>query len=1146
MKGFIFRIFQSSVAVLIVFVIAGTAISQFARAATWSWLQGDPTGRVLTTAGPSGEKCINQKVHIGSPQGEEATVCVYQAKGWRYGVYTHWISTSSYSGYNETNYVISFGSELAMYQITGIPVEQYETPIYVPDSNNFIYHKYVPNTSNMFDTYIVKDFPSKLEKSTVSGVPVKTSYRLKAGAAEPLIKNDSGGAMQTYRTKVSDNGRWLVAEVRVGGFVRIDMHTFDMNGFSKYIPDYDHGSSPKIEFAVSDDGKYVATTGWNMETVIYELNGTCGWNSHAVPSNYLSAEMGECPKRDVYHFIDQIAGGSIQQITQPSFDSEAGEFTVHTTPNPGSGGSEQWVTLRADGYTPLRLDYLALGDSYSSGEGDTEINLATNAKYYRYNTNNEKDDSKGIPREKCHVSTRSYPYLLARSMDLALDQPKQWDTVACSGATAWDVKVQGSMDYEGQAAGQPYLWSSNPPRLEGYNVDILKNQALNEFIPGRQKQIEFVKKYQPKAITLTMGGNDVDFGGKISKCIMPVNICELATDVGRKKLGVEIKEQFKNLTTLYQELHDTSPSTKIYVLGYPQVINGVAGDIDCVGYSIGGLDASERRAMAEGYSYINQVIEAAAKYVGVKYIYVEDALNSHRICDGVSAEHYVTGFTFGNPSSTSNERQESFHPNAKGNQAIMDKVKSRLMENEHSYTPLTYPYTQQPDKTVEAPIPTPYLASDSDSTKVESTHMMDDSATKNQPTAIRKGPLTFASGSEVDAELHSDPINLGRYTVNSDGSLDATIVVPLNTPSGYHTLTLSGKTYSGEPIQYEQTVFIHGADLNDLDDDGIPDNADKCLFVEPSNTDIDSDGVDDACDIDVGQPKDSYRLRAGDPSHQYAGSSESADYLYLERNIYATQTTGVSGDYDTDHDGWVIIATTKNNIQAGPYAKFWVDGSNGSKVPHVSFRTAESGCVQYRPSDLSKITVENSAAARTFVQEVGDTNTCRSDAPTADLDKNGLPDNTQPLYRARSGDINIKHVKADGTTFSEDPSRLYLERSTRAAEAQLGKSDFAPNDSTNTLSTISSVDTTDYRQNWSLLASSPSNTVGFLNNLTKYKFMNNFPYVVTGYTSQFYTSCSVYKPESIDTIRRTTQATRSLQLDFMQTLMMQFQGGCND
>src|SRR5690606_11859608 len=48
---------------------------------------------------------------------------------------------------------------------------------------------------------------------------------------------------------------------------------------------------------------------------------------------------------------------------------------------------------------------------------------------------------------------------------------------------------------------------------------------------------------------------------------------------------------------------------------------------------------------------------------------------------------------------------------------------------------------------------------------------------------------------------------------------------------------------------------------------------------------------------------------------------------------------------------------------------------------------------------------------------------------------NSLPDNTQPLYRARNGN----------TMQSEDPDKIYIERNTAASEAILGITDYDPN-----------------------------------------------------------------------------------------------------
>lgn len=97
-----------------------------------------------------------------------------------------------------------------------------------------------------------------------------------------------------------------------------------------------------------------------------------------------------------------------------------------------------------------------------------------------------EDKAKGAPREKCHVSTRSYPYKLANWMGLGSGPSAAWASVACSGATVYDMNWDNSGGYEGQ--------DSPLGRLHGYdNKGVLQKMALNEMIPGHVKQIEFVK-----------------------------------------------------------------------------------------------------------------------------------------------------------------------------------------------------------------------------------------------------------------------------------------------------------------------------------------------------------------------------------------------------------------------------------------------------------------------------------------------------------------------------------------------------------------------------------------------------------------------------------------------------------------------------
>lgn len=232
-------------------------------------------------------------------------------------------------------------------------------------------------------------------------------------------------------------------------------------------------------------------------------------------SDYKFVFSGEYPTRNLYLKTRRGAKSKLYAavVASPGITQMIGncdiEFLWGNNSNEGhisslfSESYNNWIKLfrstfdveYPDGYrgmkvpgNPAKLDYLALGDSYSSGEGDTEKNNATGQKYYRQLTDVNEDKKQGIPGEKCHISTRSYPYKLAQYMELKQTGTKQWDTVACGGATIYDLNGSNSGGYDGQN-----------DRLRDYaDKNTLQKMALNEMIPGRVKQIEFVKKIPAK------------------------------------------------------------------------------------------------------------------------------------------------------------------------------------------------------------------------------------------------------------------------------------------------------------------------------------------------------------------------------------------------------------------------------------------------------------------------------------------------------------------------------------------------------------------------------------------------------------------------------------------------------------------------
>ena len=606
---------------------------------------------------------------------------------------------------------------------------------------------------------------------------------------------------------------------------------------------------------------------------------------------------------------------------------------------------------------PTKLDYLALGDSFSSGEGDTDKNPATDRKYYRQWTDVKEDKAKGAPKEKCHVSTRSYPYKLANWMGLGSGPSAAWASVACSGATVYDMNWDNSGGYEGQ--------DSPLGRLHGYdNKGTLQKMALNEMIPGRVKQIEFVKKYQPKVITLTASGNDVDFGGKLETCVglFSPNDCMWAKVKNRSRLKNDLKGQFDRLKSLYEELKAaTNNRAKIYVLGYPQFINGAPG-APCV--STFNLNPREREMITNSVMYYNSVIRQAAKAAGVKYVDIENAFGNHWLCG--DKDNHVTAITniFG---ANGNERQESFHPNSRGHADI-----ARAFRNELGGTnPIDYKICKDgriscPDtNATKDKIPDiPYFKMTDEQEDVKFIHyqLSTGQAVKKQSENLMFAPLKITTGinlfkpnSKVEANLYSEPTNLGDIDVKDNGSIEKSLKIPANIPAGHHTIVVSGESSAGEKIELYQTILIKGPNPDDIDENGTPDKLQPCgAFAQAANKDEDLDGIDDACDPEVTDPI-LYTARNGKSS-----LGEDENRVYLFRNTRAANLTGVTNDYvdkskNQNNTDALVGHTLSEETRGLAFNKLVImkeaDGDIKKGTPIILAKDVNEKCYALKPED---------------------------------------------------------------------------------------------------------------------------------------------------------------------------------------------------
>lgn len=736
---------------------------------------------------------------------------------------------------------VSFAGESHAHAIRGVECVSHAC-IYMPSRDYLIT---TINARGIGGTPIIvyKNFIRNLQKQRILYPNLQSEVAFNASPDPDLVLSarfDSGSyTATTVWMQRSVNDRWLVFEIVGVGIFRMDMDTYQTIKVADFRTNY-WSLGPNIDFDITGDGQHIAIFGFNSLNAIYEITPGCGAVIPDSPTymQLISPEGGtNCPYLSLPEMFSKPNGvlhmPNFGAAHQPRFSDDGGEISFYTLPYQGSSDPPRHITLRASGYTgPKPLDYLALGDSYSSGEGDTE-NDSHGSRFYRQFTNTL--GTAGEPKERCHISTRSYPYILAQGMNLSLNS--EWNTVACSGATAWDVKAQGSLAYAGQ---------NN--RLKGFNVEALKFQSLNEFIPGRQKQIEFVRKYKPKVITLTMGGNDIGFADKVRACVTSIGSCDYVN--GRRNvLAKEIRDQYDNLLSLYKELFKASDSkAKIYVLGYPNFVNGDP-NASC-DLNIGALNAEERELFKNGVAYLNNVIQQAALAAGVKYIDIENSLNGHRLCD--SGNKYITSVTdFTNFSSN---RQESFHPNAKGNFEIAMSVWDALGHADLGSMIIC------PNGDIVCPdtgatkesIVTPQYFNGLD-TEIPTRHkqMTFYDFIQGSVVSFTLPSFSFAKNSSVSVVLHSNPIDIGTFIADEIGGLSVSTIIPLGVPVGYHTLLVSGTSFTGDPIEYEQTILVLSADQKDIDNDDVIDSFDKCLLVEPSDQDSDKDGVDDACDPEI-------------------------------------------------------------------------------------------------------------------------------------------------------------------------------------------------------------------------------------------------------------------------------------------------------
>lgn len=209
------------------------------------------------------------------------------------------------------------------------------------------------------------------------------------------------------------------------------------------------------------------------------------------------------------------------------------------------------------------LQYVALGDSYSSGPGSGYVpgQLFEDESVYEPGT-----------AHRCNRSARAYPSLLASTRKLSLRN------VSCAGASVPEVLRTGQH--------------------------------------GEPAQIQAVTA-STRLVTLTLGGNDIGFGA-ISRCIVLTECTSASPAI--VQAHARLAELPAELGAVYAEIRRRAPAAAIVVAGYPHVFPG--GGQPAPGCALW-LSPGEQTVFAQIQDKLGAAIAAAVRRAGPNIRYLD-------------------------------------------------------------------------------------------------------------------------------------------------------------------------------------------------------------------------------------------------------------------------------------------------------------------------------------------------------------------------------------------------------------------------------------------------------------------------------------------------------------------------------------------
>jgi len=312
--------------------------------------------------------------------------------------------------------------------------------------------------------------------------------------------------------------------------------------------------------------------------------------------------------------------------------------------------------------------YVALGDSYSAGEGLRPFDAFTSSDIVHGG-------------DGCHRSSMAYP----QQLRFSAPSPAQ-RFVACSGAVTFDIRHELK-----KRRGESQVTVA--PQVDG---DVHPEVGL---------------------VTISIGGNDVVFSKVVVHCF-------LHTKCLNKQFGSPPDDPKRNLyfpddqhlaswardalqivqqkvTNLYPDLRQHYPNARIVVVGYPYLfpdrgapVLGFSAISDCQSI-LRRFSRSERVAVRALQDRLNDVLYQAALAADVEFVSPADGWNGHEPC-GSSGQQYTNSIKpfIQFESATDFVDGGTFHPNIAGQRELARLVTCYLV---------THPQSPKADASEPAP-----------------------------------------------------------------------------------------------------------------------------------------------------------------------------------------------------------------------------------------------------------------------------------------------------------------------------------------------------------------------------------------------------------------------------------------------------------